>query len=1080
MSQNELFNDSTAPSVSENSAAPTPVEPSPELSIDADEADSVALEEPAAEPAAASAADAPVAEEEVDSAQVVQVEAPFVVGAEQQAEEESQIVREEESFEPLPPVKSEMVISVVPGEECRIAITVDGKLDDYFQERAGAESHVGGIYKGRIRQINTAVQAAFVDIGLPQNAFLHISDVHPRYFPGAAREEVERVGIKTARRDRPLMQQCFKKGDEVLVQVIKEGLGSKGPTVTAYLSVPGRYIVMMPWMDELGVSKKVEDQRQRAEMRDMLRDLKPPEGFGFILRTEAAGKSIEELRRDLNYLQRVWQNIDTKRAALKGLGEMYAESDLVIRTLRDIYTPDTKRITVDDLASARRCRDFLRATDPNNQTQVLYYQDQVPLFHRKNIEAQIQNISDRTVPLPSGGALVIDQTEAMVAIDVNSGRSRGARDAESNAFETNKEAVDEICRQLRLRDLGGIVCLDLIDMFQIGHRKRIEQRLLQNLKRDRAKTNVGIISPVCGVLPMTRQRMRPSISKNLTHTCPHCSGTGVMSTPEAVGNAVLRRLQMVLNRADVARVELTVSGDVAFILLNTKRGQLAALEKQCGKQVLVRVGGKVDAYDITAVTLHGIKVVSTPDEDVRRLPPEEATTLRDVDDPSLPEDVGTEFREDDLILQDHTVNVATPVKPFEKPAAKLAQPAKPFEKAQKPKVEAKAEAKAESGKDPAKEHKSERKQDGKQDARQDAQKDDRQDKKPTKVEKQAEAAPATVAPAFVLPEGVPPPPKNFPGIQQNKARARVFEVMEALDVPEADMVAFVRQHNLERIQSVQTRMTCDEVLMAWAHFKGGAGAGAPAEPQATDAPAPAKAPAQAPAPATEAPAPKAKVFIIPALPEQLAAQGQISIHDLTVIIGMSVSKMIKIAHGIDIPNLQSGKSTVDAPTATRLLDAASRAKAAASGMTVMEAKATPVAVETPVAREAPAAPAEEETPAPKRGGRKAKAEPKGNPPKAGKGKAETKVEKPKAEEPKPEAKPAKGKKPAGKTAKAEVKAQPKAETKAQPKAQTQAKPAPAKEEAPPAAPKFRKRQAPPVPGETGKRKLVGGPKRGRE
>ncbi len=1072
--------------------------------------------------------------------------------AAQAVEAEEELLRAERAAmlaEPLPPVKNELLISVIPHEECRIAITVNGKLDDYFQERAGSESHVGGIYKGRVRQINTAVQAAFIDIGLPQNAFLHISDVHPRYFPGAARDEVERVGIKTARRDRPLMQQCFKKGDEVLVQVIKEGLGSKGPTVTAYLSVPGRYIVMMPWMDELGVSKKVEDPRLRAEMRDMLRDLEPPEGFGFILRTEAAGKTIHELKRDLNYLQRVWKNIDEKKAALKGLGEMYAESDLVIRTLRDIYTAETQRITVDDLASARRCRDFLKATDPHNETQVLYYADQVPLFQRRNIESQIQAISDRVVPLPSGGALVIDQTEAMVAIDVNSGRSRSARDAETNAYETNLEAVDEICRQLRLRDLGGIVCLDLIDMFHIHHRKKVEIRLLSNLKRDRAKTNVGIISPVCGVLPMTRQRMRPSISKNLTHECPHCGGLGHVSTPETVANAVLRRLQMVLNRADVARTELTVAGDVAFILLNTKRGQLAALEKQCGKQVLVRVGGRVDAYDIAAFTVHGAKLTVSPADDLRHLPEETAAAMRDVDDPSLPEDAGAEFREDELILQDHTETDEVKVKPLAKPEQKLAQgsgrllPGKPAQKpsaspAAKPAAtetadapageaapEAKQEARPASKGKYTNQPRSQQKPAADDDQQPALARDARNQQQPKHEQSKHEQpkaprppapapAPKSVHPpgtqhaAIGLPEGVPVPPKNFPGLSPNGAKARVNEVMEALGVTEQDMVDFVRKHNLERIQSLQTRMHREEVMMAWTHFKGAGNPAAPAPAEAAAPVAEQAAPDQRPAApkqpkpveaqTQEAPAktPAAKTPA-PPMPEKLAKLDHIRVHDITEVVGMSVTKTIHCARDINIHYLKSGQTTVDAHVAARIVESciAWKVKNGLKPLPIAYVAENP-APETPAASAPAPAPAEVPAPAAAEAAASAEEAPK----RGGKTKTPAKAEKPAAKTVKKAAK-AKAEKPekaAAKTVKA--KAEPKAEPKKTAKKETEAKPkktaaktaakaapepkkaepkAPVKKAAEPAKP-FRKRQAPPVPGEAGKRKVFGGPKRGRE
>ncbi len=532
-----------------------------------------------------------------------------------------------------------MLINFVPGEECRIAIVEDGKLEEYYQERASAQSHVSNIYKGRVTNIEPAIQAAFVDFGLERNGFLHISDLHPKYFPGKDREAFEKVGKKTARRDRPPIQKCLKRGDEVLVQVLKEGIGTKGPTLTSYLSIPGRFLVMMPDMKQLGVSRKVEDDDARKETRKILKELDPPSDFGFIVRTAGIGQTKTDLKRDLSYLVRLWKNIERNRKKIRRTGELYAESDLVIRTIRDVFTADTERVIVDDLTAARRAADFLRVASPRSKTEVVYYDDPVPLLHRKGIETQIGLIGAREVPLPSGGALVIDQTEALVAIDVNSGKSRKARDAETNALNTNLEAVDEICRQLRLRDLGGIVVNDLIDMRPARNRKKVEARMKENLKKDRAKTKVGPISGF-GLLEMTRQRMRPSLKKSIHAECRHCAGLGYTQSAESVVLNVMRRLALVMQRDDVARVELTISPDVAFQLLNRKRNELTHLEESHGKAVLVRVGGgrldyiAIDAYDSRNQPL------ATEDEDtLKNLRKASKTTYRQLDAPDLPETV---------------------------------------------------------------------------------------------------------------------------------------------------------------------------------------------------------------------------------------------------------------------------------------------------------------------------------------------------------------------------------------------------------------------------------------------------------
>ena len=493
-----------------------------------------------------------------------------------------------------------MLVNYVPGEECRIAILEDGKLEEFYQERASAESHVGNIYKGKVTNVEPSIQAAFVDFGLDRNGFLHISDLHPMYFPGAEKDETEKVGKKTPRRERPPIQKALRRGDSVLVQVLKEGLSTKGPTLTSYLSIPGRFLVMMPYMDRLGVSRKVDDDEARREARKILADLSPPDKFGFIVRTAGIGQTKADLKRDLAYLTRLWKSIETQQKKIKGVGELYAESDLVIRTIRDVFTSDIERIVVDDITAAKRARDFLAVANPRSKSKVVYYNDPVPLFHRFDVERQIDGINAREVPLPSGGALVFDQTEALVAIDVNSGKSRDARDAESNAFNTNKEAVDEICRQLRLRDLGGLVVNDLIDMRDLKHRRTIEQRFRNNLKKDRARTRIGPISQF-GILEMTRQRMRPSLKTSIYNECEHCRGTGFIKSPESVVLDVMRRLALVMHVKEAATLELTISPDVAFQLLNKKRSHLVGLERRYGKPVMVRVGGgTVDYVDITA------------------------------------------------------------------------------------------------------------------------------------------------------------------------------------------------------------------------------------------------------------------------------------------------------------------------------------------------------------------------------------------------------------------------------------------------------------------------------------------------
>jgi ribonuclease E len=481
-----------------------------------------------------------------------------------------------------------MVINFVPGEECRVAVIEDGKLQELHAERMDAVSHVGNIYLGRVTNVEASIQAAFVDFGLADNGFLHVTDLHPRYFPGESDDTTERVGKKTPRRDRPPIQQCLKKGQEIAVQVIKEGVGTKGPTLTGYLSIPGRFLVMMPQMDRIGVSRKVEDDDTRRKARKILDQLDLPEGFGFILRTAGMERPKAEIKRDLAYLRRLWKDMECRWNKGKAPKLLYSESDLLVRALRDLLTSDIERVVIDNEQALARASRFMKIVAPRSQTQLCHHADRTPIFHAFGIEQQIQLINAREVMLPSGGRLVFDQTEALVAIDVNSGKSKGAKDAETTAFRTNREAADEICRQLRLRDLGGLVINDLIDMRDSKNRRAIEARFRERLKRDRARTTILPIGEF-GILEMTRQRMRSSHESVHFHECPTCHGRGLVQRPESIAADALRGLSALLEHPKVHKVELVVSPRVAGELLSFRRRWLTRIEISSGKQVNVRV-----------------------------------------------------------------------------------------------------------------------------------------------------------------------------------------------------------------------------------------------------------------------------------------------------------------------------------------------------------------------------------------------------------------------------------------------------------------------------------------------------------
>ncbi|HRQ76298.1 MAG TPA: translation initiation factor IF-2 N-terminal domain-containing protein [Phycisphaerales bacterium] len=517
-----------------------------------------------------------------------------------------------------------MVVNDSPGEECRIAIVQENHLEELFTERTATATNVGNIYKGRVTNVEAAIQAAFVDYGAGQNGFLHISDLHPRYFPGV--ERTERVGKKIPRKERPLIQEALRRGDEILVQVLKQGIGTKGPTLTSYLSIPGRLLVMMPDMDRVGVSRKVEDEEKRREMRKILDSLDLPEGFGFILRTAGFEQPKTELKRDAAYLQRLWKAMEKRIKSHKAPCELYTETDLLIRTIRDVLRPSIQAIIVDSESAYERASTFLSVVAPRSAPKVIHYRKRTPIFHAFDIERQIELIHSREVPLPSGGKLVIDQTEALVAIDVNSGKSRAARDSETNAYNTNCEAVDEICRQLRLRDLGGLIINDLIDMRSAKHRRLIEERFENNLKRDRAKATILKISDF-GLVEMTRQRMRPSLRKSHFVPCSHCNGHGEIKSAETVAADATRQIGYLLQFDRVRRVEIACSPRVASVLLSAKRRELVRMEDATGRKIDVRVSDAI-AHDRVDFYAYDDR---NADIDIAQLPAPRIPTIQELE-----------------------------------------------------------------------------------------------------------------------------------------------------------------------------------------------------------------------------------------------------------------------------------------------------------------------------------------------------------------------------------------------------------------------------------------------------------------
>ncbi len=480
----------------------------------------------------------------------------------------------------------EMLINVAESEECRIAVMENGSLEELYVERASSTRYVGNIYKGRVVNVESAIQAAFVDFGTGKNGFLHISDLHPRYFAGKSAIDTEEIGKRRSLNERKPIQACLHKGDEVVVQVTKEGINTKGPTLSTYLALPGKYLVMMPWMAKSGVSHKIEDEQERIRLRTLFEQSNPPKDIGFIIRTAAQGSSKRDIQNDMRYLRRLWAAIEKRISGAKTPSELYQESDLVIRTLRDIFNSDIVRIMCDSESMVKRIRDFLSIASPRLKQRVAYYDGKEPLFHKYKIEQEIAKVHSRVVPLKTGGSIVIEQTEALVAIDVNSGKFRKHSEAEETAFKTNIDAAGEIARQLRLRDLGGLIICDFIDMRSPKHRREVEKVFRAATRPDRARSRVLHISSF-GLIEMTRQRMRPSLQSSTYLACPNCAGSGYVKSHESCAIELIRLLHLASSKETVKKVELFVSNEVADYLQNEKRAAIAHIEQTSNKRVII-------------------------------------------------------------------------------------------------------------------------------------------------------------------------------------------------------------------------------------------------------------------------------------------------------------------------------------------------------------------------------------------------------------------------------------------------------------------------------------------------------------
>jgi ribonuclease E len=470
-----------------------------------------------------------------------------------------------------------ILINATQPEELRVAMVDGQRLYNFDIETAARKQAKSNIYKGRITRLEQSLEAAFIDYGAERHGFLPLKDIARSYFkkPEAVDDTTETSAVESY--SRANVKNLLREGQEIIVQVDKEERGSKGAALTTFISLAGRYLVLMPNNPRAGgVSRRIEGE-DRTEAREVMNSLELPDGMGVILRTAGVGKSAEELRWDLEYLLQLWSAIENAAQQRTSPFLIYQESNIIIRAIRDYLREDIGEILVDDEEIYNEAAEFMRQVMPQHVEKVKLYRDKVPLFSRFQIESQIETAFQREVKLPSGGAIVFDHTEALVAIDINSARATKGVDIEETALNTNLEAVEEVARQLRLRDVGGLVVIDFIDMLSHRNQREVEGRLKESLKMDRARVQVGRISRF-GLLEMSRQRLRPSLGESSQVICPRCIGQGTIRSVESLSLAILRLIEEEAMKENTSRIIAQVPVDVATYLLNEKRQSIYDIE----------------------------------------------------------------------------------------------------------------------------------------------------------------------------------------------------------------------------------------------------------------------------------------------------------------------------------------------------------------------------------------------------------------------------------------------------------------------------------------------------------------------
>ena len=490
----------------------------------------------------------------------------------------------EDDAAPAKPARRKMFVSVLPEEQVEVVITEEGQVQEYYVEMLHQAKTKGNIYKAVVHNVDPNLQAAFVSYGAVKNGFLQIDEIHPEYYVTA---HDEGKGRKY-----PPIQKVIKPGQEVLVQVVKEPAGTKGAFLTTYLSMPGRFLVLTPGREQIGVSRKVESENERARLRELLEGLNPGPGLGVIVRTVSMGASKTSLQRDLQYLKRTWKDVRGRGTSEKAPCLIYQEEELTVRAVRDYLTEAVGEVWIDDEATAAAISELAESLFPRKQNLVRAHKEpSSTLFERFNLQRQLDQIHSREVSLPSGGRLVIDPTEALTAIDINSGRSGGKSNFEDMAYRTNMEAAKMIPLQLRLRDIGGQIVADFIEMRDKSHWREVEKTLRNGMKVDRARYDVGKIGPF-GMLEIVRQRLGSSAISVSTEPCPCCNGTGVRRNMEWQSQHALRDIHRALRNAQAqnqSEVVYQAEQPLALHLLNNKRQRLVEMEQSFGIRIDIRI-----------------------------------------------------------------------------------------------------------------------------------------------------------------------------------------------------------------------------------------------------------------------------------------------------------------------------------------------------------------------------------------------------------------------------------------------------------------------------------------------------------